>query len=70
MKTKEKVEAQSPVETKVQATSVCIVCGKPATRVVDGDPSCEEHAELVYEDQVESYTQQHLVRDEWLEKKG
>ena len=51
-----------------QKLSVCIICGKPATRDVDGDPSCEEHAELVYEDQVERYTQKHLANDEWLEK--
>lgn len=43
-----------------KSSSVCIVCGSPATRVVDGDPSCEAHAELVYEDQLEKYTQQHL----------
>jgi hypothetical protein len=30
----------------------CKICGKAATRLVDGDASCEEHAELVYEDQV------------------
>ena len=68
MKSKEKLEEQ-PIDT-AKAASVCIVCGKPATRDIDGDPSCNEHAELVYEDQVETYTQQHLVRDEWLEKKS
>jgi len=47
-------------ESVVNASSACIICGKPATRVVDGEPSCEEHAELVYEDQLEKYTQQHL----------
>jgi hypothetical protein len=47
---------------------VCIICGKPATRVLDGDPSCDEHVELVYEDQVEKYTANHLKEDEWLEK--
>lgn len=51
-----------------EKSSVCIICGKPATRDVDGDPSCEEHAELVYEDQVERYTQKHLANDDWLEK--
>ena len=47
-------------ESEVTSSSNCIICGKHATRVVDGDPSCEEHAELVYEDQLEKYTQQHL----------
>lgn len=47
-------------ESEVKSSSKCIICGNPATRVVDGDPSCEEHAELVYEDQLEKYTQQHL----------
>ncbi len=48
----------------------CVICGKPATQSVDGDPSCDEHIELVYEDQVEQYTQKHLTKDEWLEKKS
>jgi len=49
--------------------SVCVICGKPATRVVDGDPSCEQHAGLVYEDQLERYTQDHLADGGWLERK-
>ena len=68
MKLKEKSEEQ--VAGPAKQPSACVICGKPATRIVDGDPSCEEHVELVYEDQVERYTQQHLVRDEWLEKKS
>jgi hypothetical protein len=48
--------------------AACRICGKPATRLVDGDPSCETHAELVYEDQVEKYTQEHLRDGFWLEK--
>jgi len=50
----------SKSESEVKASSVCIICGKPATQIVDGDPSCEEHVELVYEDQLEKYTQKHL----------
>ena len=53
----------------VSSPLVCMICGHIATRLVDGDPSCEEHTELVYEDQVEAYTQHHLTDDEWLEKK-
>lgn len=67
MKTKElKDKPQEPVAEKAK---VCVICGKPASRMVDGDPSCDEHAELVYEDQLENYTQDHLAGDEWLEKK-
>ena len=55
-------------ERAAQNSSTCIVCGKPATTMVDGQPSCEEHIELVYEDQVEDYTKRHLADEEWLEK--
>ena len=68
MKSKEKSEVPPAVISK--QPSVCVICGKPATRDIDGDASCEEHIELVYEDQVERYTQKHLARDEWLEKKS
>jgi hypothetical protein len=68
MKSKEKLEEPQAVTAK--QPSACVICGKSATRNVDGDPSCEEHVELVYEDQVEKYTQKHLVHDEWLEKKS
>ena len=71
MKAKEKVEAPAvSVENKAEPSHVCVVCGKPATRTLDGECTCDEHAELVYEDQVETYTQQHLVHDDWLEKKS
>jgi hypothetical protein len=51
----------------VEETPKCKICGKPANRLVDGEPSCQEHAELVYEDQVEDYTKKHQKKDEWLE---
>ena len=44
---------------------ICAICAKPATQLVDGDPSCDEHIEQVYEHQVEDYTVQHLVDNEW-----
>lgn len=47
----------------------CKICGKPAVRLVDGEPSCDEHPELVYEDQMEEYIKQHQTKDEWLETK-
>lgn len=62
--------AVTPTEVESPSKSVCVICGRPATQMVDGDPSCEAHIELVYEDQVESYTQSHLKNDEWLEKKA
>ncbi len=54
-------------KSKTEQTPICKICGRPATRLVDGEPSCEEHAELVYEDQVEDYTKEHQKKDEWLE---
>jgi len=63
------VEFEKSQHTEKDSPSVCVICGKSATRVVDGDPSCEEHAELVYEDQLERYTQNHLADGDWLEKK-
>jgi hypothetical protein len=55
--------AKSPAakvsETQAKEKS-CVICGNPATRLVDGEPSCDEHVELVYEDQLERYTQKHI----------
>lgn len=52
---------------KEKKVSVCTICQKPATRVVDGEPSCEQHANLVYENQLEDYTKDHLADGEWRE---
>ena len=54
-------------KTKTEEILKCKICGKTASRLVDGEPSCDEHAELVYEDQVEAYTQKHQKKGEWLE---
>ncbi len=67
------MKAKAEVLEKAQqipakSSEVCVICGKPATDMVDGEPSCEEHIELVYEDQMESYTLRHQADDEWLEK--
>jgi hypothetical protein len=51
------VREASMVEEKV---SVCTICGKPTARLVDGEPSCEEHAALIYENQLEDETLGHL----------
>lgn len=45
----------------------CTICGKLATRFVDGEPSCDQHAELVYENQVEDDTKKRIDRNDWLE---
>lgn len=58
---------KSKLSSKAQKNDArCVVCRKPATRFVDGDPSCEAHAELVYENQVEDYVKDHLTSNEWL----
>jgi len=37
-----------------------VICGKPTMRLVDGDPSCDYHANQVYEQQMEEYIRKHL----------
>jgi len=59
----------NPISLEVSEDLICAICGKPATRLVDDEPSCEEHAELVYEDQVENYTLRHQADGDWLEQK-
>jgi len=46
----------------------CVICHKPATQTIDGDPSCDAHAELIYENQLEDYTRAHLQNEDWLEQ--
>jgi len=43
------------------APKVCTLCGRPATQLVDGEPSCALHVEQVYEHQVEDYERTHLT---------
>jgi hypothetical protein len=38
----------------------CVICSKPTTRLVDGEPSCDYHANQVYEHQMEEYIRKHL----------
>ena len=60
-KLKEAVEKALKVEEKQSAKSnLCTLCGKPATQFVDGEPSCSDHIEQVYEHQVEDYTAMYL----------
>jgi hypothetical protein len=58
MKTKKKV--------KKLKVLVCTVCGQPATTSVDGEPSCEQHVALVYENQVEDYTKDEQANNAWV----
>jgi|SRR5580700_14264 hypothetical protein len=44
-----------------ERASVCTMCGKPAIQLVDGEPSCADHVEQVYEHQVEDYASKHLT---------
>lgn len=38
----------------------CVICNQPTVRLVDGEPSCDYHANQVYENQWEEYTRQRL----------
>jgi hypothetical protein len=65
-KLKETVEKMLNIEEKHSGKSnVCTMCGKPAVQLVDGEPSCADHIEQVYEHQVEDYTSKHLSDGDW-----
>jgi hypothetical protein len=53
--------------TESSQNPVCSLCGRPATESVDGEPSCRDHVEQVYEHQVEDYTRKHLSNNAWRE---
>jgi hypothetical protein len=61
---KESVEKPIKKEKK-ENKLVCTMCGKLATQLVDGEPSCAVHVEQVYEHQLEDYTCKHLSDNEW-----
>jgi hypothetical protein len=48
-------------DKQAEKATVCTICGKPATQLVDGESSCADHVEQVYEHQVEDYTSKHLT---------
>jgi len=50
---------------KSELSSICTICGSPATCFVDGEPSCSGHIEQIYEHQVEDYASRHLLDNEW-----
>jgi len=45
-------------------SQLCALCGRPATQLVDGEPSCILHVEQVYEHQVEDYARAHRTDHE------
>ena len=54
-------EVKKPVLRESQPQKLqCVICGKPTMRLVDGEPSCDYHANQVYEHQVEEYVRKHL----------
>jgi len=63
---KAKVEKLDAPQTKTTG-SVCSLCGRAATQRVDGEPSCDDHIEQIYEHQVEDYTRKHLTNTPWRE---
>jgi hypothetical protein len=65
-KLKEAMEKVLNLEGKhPEKKSVCTMCGKPATQLVDGESSCSDHIEQVYAHQLEDYTSKHLADNEW-----
>jgi hypothetical protein len=61
-----KVKQSKAKEATEKAKTGCTICGKPATTSVDGEPSCEEHIALVYENQVEDYTNDQQANNAWV----
>ena len=59
------VECESSENSKLSTSSVCSICKKPATQLVDGELSCAEHIGQIYEHQVEDYARSHL--SDWRE---
>lgn len=59
-KVKAIAEKTVAIEDKPKS-QLCALCGRPATQLVDGEPSCALHVEQVYEHQVEDYARTHLT---------
>jgi hypothetical protein len=60
-------ETKQKEKEEIKEALKCTICGKTSTSLVDGEPSCDDHVELVYENQVEDYTREHQKGNEWLE---
>lgn len=53
--------SKSEIASEQQPRQVkCVICGKPTERLVDGEPSCDYHANQVYERQLEDDSKKHL----------
>jgi hypothetical protein len=65
MGSKEGKPCSNVVNAEAKQPSACSICGKPATELVDGEPSCKDHIEQVYAHQVEDYTRARLTNNEW-----
>ena len=53
---------------RTKKVQLCTFCKKPATRTVDGEASCEQHAQQIYEHQLEDYTRDHVLAGNWPEQ--
>jgi hypothetical protein len=60
-----KAPVSKPSKKAKEEKLVCTMCGKPATQLVDGEPSCASHVEQVYAHQLEDYTCKHLSDNHW-----
>ena len=40
----------------------CVICKQLTVRLVDGEPSCDNHANQVYEQQWEDYTKRRVFQ--------
>lgn len=64
---RERAKFEKPETTEPSQNTVCGLCGRPATQLVDGEPCCADHLGQVYEHQVEDYTRKHLTNNAWRE---
>jgi hypothetical protein len=53
---------------QTKKVQLCTICKQPATRTVDGEASCEQHAPQIYEHQLEDYTRDHVLAGDWPEQ--
>jgi hypothetical protein len=59
-------QAKEKEHQDVEKAPKCTFCNKTSTQIVDGAPSCDDHIELLYENQVEDYTLKHQKDNDWL----
>jgi hypothetical protein len=54
-------------QPKKDETPRCVIYAAPATRLADGEPSCENNFVLVYEHQLEDHAKTHAAVSEPLQ---